>query len=165
MVYLIFCAAAISADLWLKNWITANIVPGTWKAFLPGVLRLTHFHNNGAAFSILQNMRWLFVAATVILVGAALWAFLTKKVTYPLGRWSLAAVVAGGIGNCIDRLRFGYVVDMFETEFVNFPVFNLADCFITVGGILFCVYLFFFFEKKEPGRLTGKEKSDEKADN
>ncbi len=164
MVFLIFIAAVVSADLWFKNWIIANIIPGTWKAFLPGVLRLTLVHNFGAAFSIMQNMRWLFVAATLVLIAAAVWAFLKKKVTYPLARWSLSAVVAGAIGNCIDRIRFGYVVDMFETEFMSFPVFNIADCFITVGGIIFCIYLFFFYEKKELGRLPDKGKNDEKTD-
>ncbi len=164
MAFLIFIAAVVSADLWFKNWIIANIIPGTWKAFMPGILRLTLLHNRGAAFSMLQNMRWVFVTATVILVVAAVWAFLKKKVTYPLGLWSLAAVVAGAIGNCIDRIRFGYVIDMFETEFINFAVFNIADCFITVGGILFCVYLFFFYEKKEVGRLPDKGNSDEKTD-
>lgn len=165
MPYLISCAAIVLLDQWFKGWVVANIDPGTWKVFLPGVLRLAHVQNYGAAFSMLQNMRWLFVVITVAFVATVIWAYIKKRVTYPFGLWSLTALTAGAIGNFIDRLRFGYVVDMFETEFMNFAVFNIADCFIIVGGILFCVYLLFFYEKKESGIGPKKGKDDENHQN
>lgn len=161
MLYLIVCTAIVILDQWFKGWVAANIELGTWRVFLPGILRLTHARNHGAAFSILQNMRWLFVVITAAFVITAVWAYIKKKVTYPLGLWSLTALTAGAVGNLIDRLRYGYVVDMFETEFMNFAVFNVADCFITVGGIMFCLYLLFFYEKKELGVLPKKDEDDE----
>lgn len=161
MLYLIACIAIVVFDQWFKGWVVSNIAPGTWKVFLPGFLRLTHVRNYGAAFSILQNMRWLFVLITIVFVVTVFWAYLKKKVNYPLGLWSLTALTAGAVGNLIDRLRFGYVVDMFETEFMSFPVFNVADCFITVGGILLCIYLLFIYEKKEPAALSKRGKDHE----
>jgi len=163
LLYLIVCTAIVIADQWFKSWVVLNIEPGTWRAFLPGILRLTHTQNSGAAFSMLQNMRWLFVVITVAFVITVIWAYINKRVTYPFGLWSLTALTAGAVGNFIDRLRFGHVVDMFETEFMNFAVFNIADCFITVGGILFCIYLLFFYEKKELGNSPKKGKDDEKG--
>jgi signal peptidase II len=67
----------------------------------------------------------------------------------PLGTWSLCVVTGGALGNFIDRAVNGYVVDMFEFDFIDFAIFNVADVFITVGGILFCLYLLFVHEKKE----------------
>jgi len=161
LLYLTVCAAIVLLDQWFKGWVVANIEPGTWKAFLPGILRLTHVQNHGAAFSMLQNMRWLFLVITVAFIVTVIWAYLKKMVTHPFGLWSLTALTAGAVGNFVDRLRFGYVVDMFETEFMNFAVFNIADCFITVGGILFCVYLLFFYDKKESATGRKKGKDDE----
>jgi Lipoprotein signal peptidase len=101
-------------------------------------------------------MRWVFIAATVLFIAMALWAYFTKKVTYPLGLLSLAFVLGGAIGNCIDRLRYGYVVDMLNFEFMDFAIFNIADSFICVGSLIFCIYLFFLYEKKEPIGLQVK---------
>lgn len=156
MIYLIVCAAIVFVDQMFKNWIVLNIEPYTYRGLLPGVLSLTNVKNYGAAFSILQHMRWVFIAATVLFIAMALWAYFTKKVTYPLGLLSLAFVLGGAIGNCIDRLRYGYVVDMLNFEFMDFAIFNIADSFICVGSLIFCIYLFFLYEKKEPIGLQVK---------
>ena len=66
-----------------------------------------------------------------------------------IGRWTTTMIVAGAIGNCIDRILYGYVVDMFEFEFMNFPVFNVADIFITLFGILFCIHVVLYNEPEE----------------
>ncbi len=164
MVYLIVCAAAVIADVFVKQWIVLNVPPGTVRPFIPGLISITHVNNFGAAFSILQNMRWLFVLATCLFIAAAVWAYITKKVTYPLGVWALTGIMAGAVGNCIDRLRFGYVVDMFNFDFINFAVFNVADVFICLGTFVFCVYLLFFYEKKEAIRPRADGDKDEKAE-
>ena len=76
---------------------------------------------------------------------AIIWEFSQKRMPFTTWeRWCIAAVYAGGLGNMIDRLRFGYVVDMIEVEFMNFPVFNVADCFITCGCILLIAHLVLF---------------------
>ena len=83
----------------------------------------------------------LFVVLTVLI----LWEYFKKPMAFTtFERWCIAAIYGGGLGNMIDRVRLGYVVDMIETEFITFPVFNLADCFITCGCILLMVHLVFF---------------------
>ena len=74
---------------------------------------------------------------------ALIWEFSKKRLAFTnLERWCIVAIYGGGLGNMIDRLRLGYVVDMIETEFISFPVFNVADCFITCGCILLLIHLF-----------------------
>ena len=112
---------------------------------IPGLFRLTYVQNTGAAFSMLQNMQWLFLIIFLVLTAAVIYDFWKKAMPFSkLERWLIVCIYAGGLGNMIDRFRFGYVVDMIELEFMNFPVFNVADCFITCGCILLIIHLIFF---------------------
>lgn len=164
MIYLIACAVAVIADQLLKRWIVLNVSLGSVKPFIPGLLSITYVKNYGAAFSILQNMRWLFIVTALIFVSAAIWAYLNKKITSRFGLWAIAAIVAGALGNAIDRLMTVYVVDMFSFDFMNFAIFNLADCFITIGVVLFCIYIFFMYEKKEGRKQPIKQPIKGEAD-
>jgi signal peptidase II len=137
----------VALDQLVKYLVKTNIAMGEAVDFIPHVLRLTHIHNTGAAFSMLSGARWFFVVLTVAFVGFALWALYAKKVTHPMGRWTLVLIIAGALGNLIDRAIYGYVVDMFEVLFMNFAIFNVADIFVVVGGILFCVYFGFLHDK------------------
>ena len=99
----------------------------------------------GAAWSSFEGMIWLFALIFVVFTVAIVWEFSKKRWPFTkLERWCIIAVYGGGLGNMIDRLRLGYVVDMIHLDFMNFPVFNVADCFITCGCILLLVHLFFF---------------------
>lgn len=142
MLYAIAAAIALIADQALKYWVTANIeLNGGFKPLIPGFIRLSNIHNSGAAFSFLEGARWLFVVLCVIFVAAVIWLLIKRIIATPGARWSAVFIMAGALGNCIDRVISGYVVDMLEFEFVRFPVFNLADIFITVGAIAFCICL------------------------
>lgn len=112
---------------------------------IPGLFSLVHTHNTGAAFSTMEGQSWLFILVFVAFTAAMIaeLGFGKLKLTR-LERWLLAAVWGGGLGNMIDRIFRGYVVDMINLEFMNFPVFNVADCFITCGCIALMVHLFFF---------------------
>lgn len=112
---------------------------------IDGLFHFTYIQNTGAAFSSFEGMRWLFLV--IFAVFTVLIAYELKKKTTPFTRlewWCIAAIYGGGLGNIIDRVRLGYVVDMIEVEFIRFPVFNVADCFITCGCILLLIHLFFF---------------------
>ena len=150
----IFAAVIVVADQLVKFWTVANIGLYEHLDFIPGILGLTYVQNTGAAFSALEGARWLFVLVFVVLTVAMIYEYFFKRMPFTaLERWCIAAVYAGGLGNVIDRVRLGYVVDMFATEFMDFPVFNVADCFITCGCILLLVHLVFFnknFWKEEP---------------
>ena len=111
---------------------------------LPGVVGLTYVRNTGAAFSSFEGMQWLFALIFLIFTGALLWEYFKRRMPFTrFERFCIAAIYGGGLGNMIDRLRLGYVVDMLETQFMDFPVFNVADCFITCGCIALVVSLAF----------------------
>lgn len=148
MIYAIAVVLILIFDQGLKLWTVSNIALNTGEVpLIDGIIHLTHLHNYGAAFSMLQDTRWLLVGITVIFVGIVIFALTTERITSALGRWSAIFVMAGAIGNGIDRVMMGYVVDMFEFEFIipiygqTFPVFNIADIFVTVFGVLFCIYI------------------------
>lgn len=132
-LYFVFAGLIAALDRLFKLWAAKTLAPGQVFELIPGVLRLTYAENTGAAFSMLSDMRWLLVAVS----GAAAVALVFVILTYKNGgvRLSAAAILGGAVGNLIDRIATGRVIDMFEPEFVNFAVFNIADTFITLGGI------------------------------
>lgn len=146
MWYAIVAILILIADQGLKYWVTLNIPLDTGHVTLiPGVLELTNIHNNGAAFSILQHApHWIFVIFTVVFAAIAVFCLRRNVVHGKIGRWSVVLVLAGAVGNCIDRILSGYVVDMFNFLFVRFAVFNLADIFIVVAGIALCLHVIFY---------------------
>ncbi len=124
------------------------------QPLLPGIVELTRVHNYGAAWSNFSGMRWFLSAVTAAILIAVLVLLLRGVVRHPAGRVAGALILAGGLGNLIDRLRLGYVVDMFHFVFwPSYPVFNLADICIVAGAVLGAVYYLFLWEKhdKEPG--------------
>ncbi len=141
----VFVAGIVAADQLSKAWVVGNIAMYEDISFLPGVVHWTHVHNYGAAWSSFQGMTWLFVLIFALFTLGILWELRTRKMGFSnLERWCIAAVYGGGLGNMIDRLRLGYVVDMIEVEFISFPVFNVADCFITCGCIALMLHLLLF---------------------
>ncbi len=145
LCYCLFAAGIVAADQITKALVVARIALYADVPFLPGILRLTYVQNNGAAFSSFSGQQWLFALIFLVFTGLILWEYFRKQAGFtPFERWCIAAVYGGGLANMIDRIRLGYVVDMFETTFMDFPVFNVADCFITCGCILVMVHLIFW---------------------
>ena len=143
MWYAIVAILILIADQGLKYWVTVNIALDTGHVTLiPGVLELTNIHNNGAAFSMLEHApHWIFIIFTLVFAAIAVFCLRRNVVHGKVGRWSVVLVLAGAVGNCIDRILSGYVVDMFNFLFVRFAVFNLADVFIVVAGITLCLHV------------------------
>lgn len=146
MWYAIVAILILIADQGLKYWVTVNIALDTGHVtFIPGVLELTNIHNNGAAFSMLEHApHWIFIIFTLVFAAIAVFCLRRNVVHGKVGRWSVVLVLAGAVGNCIDRILSGYVVDMFNFLFVRFAVFNLADVFIVVAGITLCLHVIFY---------------------
>ena len=141
----LFAAGIVAADQFTKYLTVANISLHGHADLWPGVVGLTYVRNTGAAWSSFEGMIWLFALIFVALTVAIIWEFSKKRLPFTtLERWCIVAIYGGGLGNMIDRLRLGYVVDMIETEFMSFPVFNVADCFITCGCIFMLIHLFLF---------------------
>lgn len=146
MWYAIVAILILIADQGLKYWVTVNIALDTGHVTLiPGVLELTNIHNNGAAFNMLEHApHWIFIIFTLVFAAIAVFCLRRNVVHGKVGRWSVVLVLAGAVGNCIDRILSGYVVDMFNFLFVRFAVFNLADVFIVVAGITLCLHVIFY---------------------
>ena len=164
MIYAIAAVLVLILDQWLKYWVTVNIALDTGSiTLIPGVLDLVNIHNTGAAFGILQGgaWRWIFVVIALVFVVIAVYAIRRGLIRGAIGRWAVVGVLAGAIGNCIDRVLNGYVVDMFQPVFLKNTVFgaifNVADIFISCCGILFCLYILFGHEYKSK---AGEEDDD-----
>ena len=161
MWYIILLALCIGGDQLLKWWVTSHLEVGQSAAFLPGIVRLTRLHNTGAAWSSFSGKTGLLAAVTVVLMAAVVWLVVKKIIRPPLGLPAAMLVLGGGVGNMIDRICRGYVVDMFDLEFISYPIFNLADCFVVVGVILGAVYYLWFYDKydkkKEPNDDAGAD--------
>ena len=141
----LFAGLIVVLDQLSKFWTVASIPLHSQIPVIDGLFHLTYHQNTGAAFSSFEGAQWLFVLVFVLLTAAILWEFPKKKMPFTtLERWCIVAIYGGGIGNIIDRLRFGYVIDMIEVEFMNFAVFNIADSFITCGAILLLAHLILF---------------------
>ncbi|WP_367333481.1 signal peptidase II [Limosilactobacillus sp.] len=136
MVIISFALALVlvAIDQLVKHWVVASVALNTAHPLLPHVLALTNLQNNGAAWSILEGQQWFFSLVTVVALAVILYLFYRWRHN-PRLLLPLSFVLAGAVGNFIDRIQQGYVVDMFETLFVNFPVFNVADCCLTIGVV------------------------------
>ena len=131
----------IILDQAVKGYVVKEIPLGGMRRFIPKVVSLTYLKNSGAAFSMLENQQWFFTIITLIAMGAAfvyLYRHINGSIWLLLG---LTLIISGGIGNFIDRLCQGFVVDMFHLDFMNFAIFNVADIYLTIGVGLLLIYL------------------------
>lgn len=163
MPYAILAVVLVIADQVVKFLIRSNLELGESVPFIPHVLNLTYYQNTGAAFSLFREHTWILALISAV-VSVALVAVMVKRVfRHPVGQVILAVILAGAVGNLIDRVLFGYVTDMFQTIFINFAVFNVADCCLVCGVIAMMVYVLFFHEKLEKAP-AGQEADHDAAD-
>ena len=147
-LYFLLAAALVAVDQVVKYLVRAGIPLHTAVDFLPG-LDLTYVQNTGAAFSIFKDHTWLLTIISAVVAAAIAAALIKRVVAHPFGVITLSVVLAGAVGNLIDRALFGFVTDMFNLQFMHFAVFNVADICVVCGGIAFCVYFLFFYDKLE----------------
>jgi len=167
MLYAIVGILVIILDQGVKYWVTTNLMVGSvTEPIIPGVLSLVRLHNDGAAFSFLAGggARIYFIILTAVFTIAVIIALATNFINGRFGRWCLVLVTAGGLSNCLDRVLYGYVVDMFKIDLFDFAVFNVADIFITVFALLFIIYIIFGGEGKDEHEDEFDEDDDEDAD-
>ena len=157
MPYVLLSALIVALDQCVKTLVTRRLMMlGASAPLLPGVLHLILVHNSGASWGILSGRTTLLLAVTGVVCLALLAILLLDRPAAPLGRLSLAFILGGAVGNAVDRFVQGYVIDMLETEFMSFPVFNVADCFITVGAALLCIWV---LTDEKKNRLQRQEAS------
>lgn len=144
--YAMAVADILVLDAWTKFWTVMHLALGERRAFIPGLFSLTHVHNYGAAWSSFSGERWLLIIATSLGMAAIVY-LLVRIVRHPLGTWGLLAVLGGGLGNLWNRVVFGFVIDMIDLDFMEYPVFNVADIFVVCGAIVSAAYYLCFYEK------------------
>ena len=155
MLYYLLAILLVVIDQLVKLWVRGSIPLGQSVPFIPGLMDLTYAQNTGAAFSSFSGLTGaLAVVSLAASVGLA-WMIWKKIFPGRLGQISLSLVLAGAVGNLIDRVFLGFVTDMFETTFINFAVFNVADICVTVGGALVICYALLFWDKGGKGSHDG----------
>jgi len=163
-VFTILAAGLLALDQWLKLWITANLPLGESMPLLPGFVQLLTVHNYGAAWSSFSGQRWLLLGVTACIIVAVAAALVRGIVRHPVGLAACFLVLSGGIGNIIDRVRLGYVVDMFHFEFwPSYPVFNVADICVVAGAILGAIYYMWLYDRYDNPKLK-KDEADGTSD-
>ncbi len=143
LVFLVSIFVLAGVDQLTKYLVVKLLKDAGTKTILKGLLNFSYVENRGAAFSMMQNARWIFLAITAVALVAIFWYYLKKRPAKPLLNVSLILLAGGAIGNFIDRLFFGYVVDFIKFSFFNFTC-NVADIYLTFGVILLLIYIFFF---------------------
>ena len=160
MLRFVFAALVVLLDQFFKRWIVITLARGGETIIVPGLLSLIYVENIGAAFSILAGQRWLL--AGIALAASVIIVFILLR--YTDGFWGslgLAAVLGGTVGNLIDRVFHGFVIDMFKTLFMNFAIFNIADIFITLGALTFCIH--FIISSTRSARIQGESTESTQA--
>lgn len=156
-LFFLLSAVVIGLDQWLKIWIVANYQLGETHSLIDNVLSLTYLQNTGAAWSILEGKIIFFAIITVIAVVVVVYLLFRYQNSSLWFLFGLAFVLGGAIGNFIDRLQHGFVVDMFQLDFINFPIFNIADMSLVFGVILIFIYaLVDDVAKGKQGESNGK---------
>ncbi len=144
MYYLIiagFLAVSVFADQMIKYAVVQKLEPILIYELIPGVLRLRYVENTGAIFGSFSGSVLILTVFSAILVAATLFLLISKRITSKYVSACLLIMSSGGVGNLIDRIRLGYVIDYLEPTFFDFAVFNFADCLITVGSFMLMLYL------------------------
>ena len=160
MPYAVLALVLILLDQAVKYLVLTHIPLGGQMPFIPYLLELTYVQNTGAAFSMFAEHTWMLTLVSLVLSVVLAAAIRKNFFRHPLGKLTLTLLLAGAVGNLIDRAFRGYVVDMFNVLFMNFAVFNVADCFVVVGGIATGIYYLFLEPKLEHGEENSNDGPD-----
>ncbi|MDE7218892.1 MAG: signal peptidase II [Oscillospiraceae bacterium] len=150
MLYILAIILCIAADQAVKYYVVTHLALYDRAPLIPGVVELFHIQNTGGGFSILAGHTWVLTVLTAALMAGIGYVMVKKLFPHPLAMWTLTAILGGGLGNLIDRVRLGYVVDMFNFQFMSYPVFNVADILVVCGTIGFAAYYLLLHDKAEP---------------
>jgi len=165
MFQIIFLAAAAvltAVDQILKQIVVHHIALGQEIPIIGHFLVLTHSTNDGVVWGLFSGVRWITLGLTTVMVILFLYVMLTRRFggskLFNIGG---TLVVAGGVGNLIDRFISGRVVDYIYVKIINFPVFNFADCCVVIGAFLVLVFFFFFYSDQKHQKLRSDEKESD----
>ena len=162
LISTVIAVVLIAIDQIVKNWAEEVLTKGE-IAVIEDVLYFKYAENTGVAFSMFSDNRWMLIGITSVMLVVVLAFFLSGKVTDKLEQFSLALMLAGGVGNLIDRISLGYVIDFIDVRIINFAIFNIADICICVGAFLLCVAVY-ISDKKEAAEKKAKTSEFDEID-
>ena len=148
LLYLILSVLFVIADQVVKMWIVNNFSLHEGMEFIKGIVSILYVRNTGAAWGMFEGKMFFFYLITAVAVGTLLYLMFKEKGKSKLLLTAYSLILAGAVGNFIDRIRLGYVVDMFKFEFIDFPIFNVADICLTIGVIFLFYYVIFKEQSK-----------------
>lgn len=157
----VFALLMVVGDQLSKYFIEQNLTLGQSVPVLDKILNFTYIKNEGAVFGIMQDMRWLLISFTAIILVICIGILIKKAFKAKIMYWAMTLVLAGGVGNLIDRIFRGYVVDFIDVQFMDFYIFNIADCCVVVGVIM--IFIYFIYDTIRDYR-DGKKASVEEID-
>ena len=164
ILYFIIIAVSVAADQLVKIWALEKLYPVGTIQFIPGLLKWTYVENRGAAFGIFEGQRWILSAVSIVIVLACFVILFKKYFKTRLENTCVALIAGGGIGNLIDRISRGFVVDYIDiNELFSYPMFNLADCCVVVGAIVLAAYIIIDDAKKEREKKNALAETVEEA--
>lgn len=149
ILYVLTFLFGVCLDFSTKRWAEKTLMDTGGIDLIKGVFRFTYVENRGAAFGILQNRRYIFILLTLVIATVLIIWVLKKKETGLVLKFGVTFVIAGAMGNMIDRVFLGYVVDFIDFCLINFPVFNVADCFVCVGAAMIAIHYIYIEKDKD----------------
>ena len=164
MPFILAILLCIAADQAVKYYVVTHLALYESAPLLPGIVELLHIQNTGGGFSILSGHTWALTVLTAALMAGIGYVMVKKLFPHPLAMWTLAAILGGGLGNLLDRVRLGYVVDMFNFQFMSYPVFNVADILVVCGTIGFAAYYLFLHDREKPEETKEPEHGTDSSD-
>lgn len=164
MPYLLTILLCVAADQAVKYYVVTHLALYESAPLLPGLVELYYIRNTGGGFSILSGHTWLLTLLTAAVMVFVAVLLARRTFPHPLAMWTLAAILGGGLGNLIDRVRLGYVVDMFNFQFMSYPVFNVADILVVCGTIGFAAYYLFLHDREKPEETKEPEHGTDSSD-
>ncbi len=141
--------ALVGADQLIKFLAATYLAPKGSVPIIQDMLHLTYLENDGAAFGLFGGMQWILIVVTALLLALLVFLIVTKRIHTPFLVYTVSLIIAGGLGNLIDRVFRHYVIDYIDVQLIGFAVFNLADCCVVIGTILALIYVLFVQPKKE----------------
>ncbi|MBR0282194.1 MAG: signal peptidase II [Oscillibacter sp.] len=166
LISFLVSAALFALDQWTKHWVSTNMTLGETAPLLGNLLELNCVHNYGVAWSLFSGMRWALIVVTGCIVVAVASALALRLIQHPVGVFAAFLILSGGMGNLVDRVFRGYVVDMIHLLFwPAYPTFNVADMCVVTGCVLWILYALFMQEPTEEqnARQRAKTREERKA--
>ncbi len=159
----IFIILLFAIDQITKYLTVAKLTESESIAVIDGILNFSRVHNTGGPWSMFDNFSIVFIALTFAIFAAEIYYFRKYPLNHVVSKIAAALINGGALGNLADRIFRGYVVDMIDLRFIDYPVFNFADCCIVVGCILMCIYVIFIY--KDPKKYDVKKEFNDGKNN